>query len=82
LILNAVRNQFLSFGEHSPSILSRHKMSIFDFFKKRELERIAQLEKLFESYSPIIDIDNEMVSRRKDLSDMTSKREELSANYN
>lgn len=57
-------------------------MSIFNFLKTRELERIAQLEKLLEIYSPIIDIDNQIVSRKKDLQEIISKREELSSNYN
>lgn len=57
-------------------------MNIFDFFKKRELERIAQLEKLLAIYSPIIDIDNEIVAHKKDLQETVSKREELRSNYN
>lgn len=57
-------------------------MSIFNFFKTRELRRIAQLEKLLEIYSPIIDIDNEIISRKNDLSEIIRQREELSTNYN
>ncbi|GLU53653.1 chromosome segregation ATPase [Dyadobacter frigoris] len=57
-------------------------MSIFNFLKRREIERIAQLEKLLEIYGPIIDIDNEIVVRKNDLEEIISKRAELSSNYN
>ena len=57
-------------------------MSIFNFFKKSELQRIAELEQQLKVYSPIIDIDTELASRQKDLQEITVLREELSSNYN
>lgn len=57
-------------------------MSIFNFFKKGELQRIAELEQQLKVYSPIIDIDTELASRQKDLQEITVLREELSSNYN